>query len=231
MSGFQRVQVGHKLAASLMATHAGDDPEIMTCSPWDAYTIEVPPELVRVEVSGRAASFDVVAVWHHPPDAMSYFVVFSRDSDVVISGKLVFPLPAFNVSARSVLANGDETPVIRARDCFARLVVSTELEMTDPSRVKVPPATRRTTGDGTAPSGVHRLLREVKIDCRAAVSSYIAGQRRASPSVQTLVRGHFKRAAHGTGRTERRWVHIEPYWRGPEDAPVAVRPHRLPDGG
>jgi hypothetical protein len=75
------------------------------------------------------------------------------------------------------------------------------------------------------------LLREVKIDCRAAIASYIAGQRRASPSVQTLVRGHFKRAAHGPGRTERRWVQVEPYWRGPEDAPIALRPHRLPDDG
>jgi hypothetical protein len=231
MSGFQRILVGHKLAASLMATHAGDDPEVMTCRPWDAYTIEVPPELVRVNVTGRPASFDVVAVWHHPPDAMSYFMVLGRESDMVISGKLVFPLPAFDVGALSALPDADGGPVIRARDCFARLVVSTELEMTDPSRVKAPPAHRRTAGDGTAPAGVHRLLREVKVDCREAIASYIAGQRRAPPSVRTLVQGHFKRVVHGPGRTGRRWQQIEPHWRGPEKAPVAVRPHRLPEDG
>ncbi len=29
------------------------------------------------------------------------------------------------------------------------------------------------------------------------------------------------------GQTERRFMHIEPYWRGREDAPIAVRPHIL----
>jgi len=227
MSGFQRVVVGHKLAASLMATRAGDDPEVMTCAPWTAYTIEIPSGLVQVNTHGRVTSFDVVAVWHHAPDAVSYANIFSRDSHFALTTKLTFPLPEFDDVAVGALAD-DAGAVTRARDCLVRLVVGTELEMTDPSRVKVP-TTSHAKEDSPAPSGVHRLLRDVKVDCRVTIAAYIAGQRRASPTVQTLVRGHFKRVAHGTGRADRKWIHVEPYWRGPEDAPVAVRPHRMPD--
>ena len=28
-------------------------------------------------------------------------------------------------------------------------------------------------------------------------------------------------------RADRRWIHVEPYWRGPEDAPIALRSHKL----
>jgi hypothetical protein len=230
MTGFQRVVVGHKLAASLMATHAGEDPDVLACAPWDAYTIEIPPEVMRVSLAGLDGSLDVVAVWRHRPEAIARFVALSRGSDIAIAGKLAFPLPEFEHWSVE-LPREEETLVIRARDCLARLIVGTELEMTDRSLVHAPPtATHRATADSKAPSGVHRLLREVRIDCRSALASYLAGQRRASPSVQTLVRGHFKRVAHGAARAERKWVHIEPYWRGPEDAPLAIRPHRLPDG-
>ncbi len=231
--GFQRVLVGHKLAASLMATYAGDDPDVMTCAPWDAYTIEMPPELIPLTAGGQSGSLDVVSVWRHPFDRKSFFVISSRNSDLLVSGRLAFPLPSFDLDrANVVLSDDQQSSVVRARECIARLIVGTELEMTDPSRVKSPgSSTKRARADGAAPSGVHRLLREVKVDCRAAIAGYIAGTRRNSPSVQTLVRGHFKRVAHGAGRTERRWTHIEPYWRGPEDAPVAVRPHMMPDRG
>jgi hypothetical protein len=227
MNGFQRVVVGHKLAASLMATHAGDDPDVMTCRPWNAYTIEIPSGLVQVDALGVTTSFDIACVWHHPPDAMSYYAIFSRDSDFAVSGKLVFPLPDFNTSLEHLGAS--DTVMLRARECFARLVVGTELEMTDPSRVKAPTSATRARVDSNAPSGVHRLVREVKVDCRATIAGYISGQRRGSPTVQTLVRGHFKRVAHGAARADRKWIHIEPYWRGPEDAPIAVRPHRMSD--
>lgn len=48
--------------------------------------------------------------------------------------------------------------------------------------------------------------------------------------VRTLVAGHHQRYAVGKGRTERVWKWIAPYWRGPEDAPVAKSTdHKLQD--
>jgi hypothetical protein len=51
--------------------------------------------------------------------------------------------------------------------------------------------------------------------------------RRIPPSVQCLVRGHWKRQPCGHELQDRKWIQIEPYWRGPEDAPIAVRSHRV----
>lgn len=45
------------------------------------------------------------------------------------------------------------------------------------------------------------------------------------PAFQTMVRGHIKRQACGPGSLGRKVVWIEPYWRGPEDAPILARPY------
>lgn len=38
--------------------------------------------------------------------------------------------------------------------------------------------------------------------------------------VRTLVSGHWKRQVCGPSFSERKWVHIQPYWKGPEQAPI-----------
>ena len=67
----------------------------------------------------------------------------------------------------------------------------------------------------------------MRVDVREAVRGFVAGTRRTAPAVQVLVRGHWKRQAHGPAMAQRKMIHIEPYWRGPEDAPIAVRGHKL----
>lgn len=72
--------------------------------------------------------------------------------------------------------------------------------------------------------------RPVKIDARGHVRNYVINGTKRGPQVtQTLVRGHWKNQPHGTGRIDRKFIHIEPYWRGPEDAPIVVRPHVIVD--
>lgn len=41
------------------------------------------------------------------------------------------------------------------------------------------------------------------------------------------VRGHWKVQAHGPGRSERKTIHVEPYWRGPDAAEVISRPYMV----
>jgi len=45
-------------------------------------------------------------------------------------------------------------------------------------------------------------------------------------TVRTLVSGHWKRQVHGEGRSLRKWIFIEPFWRGPETAPES-NPRRV----
>lgn len=74
----------------------------------------------------------------------------------------------------------------------------------------------------------HRSIiigRPLSIDVTEAVRADARSGAHAAPSVQTLVRGHIKRQVVGVGRTGRKVVWIEPYWRGPEDAPILARPH------
>lgn len=44
---------------------------------------------------------------------------------------------------------------------------------------------------------------------------------------QSCVRGHYKRQVIGVGRSGRKVIWIEPYWRGPEGAPLLVRPYEF----
>jgi len=127
MNACPRVIVPHKLGASLMATNPGDDAGVMTCAPWDAYTIEIPPELVRVDIEGRRVSFDVVGVWRNV-DGVSYINVYSRSADAAFGGKLAFPVPPFDDEGEW---DADATAVTRAIECLQRMVIGTELEMSD----------------------------------------------------------------------------------------------------
>ncbi len=72
-----------------------------------------------------------------------------------------------------------------------------------------------------------RLTRDVLVDARAGLRAYCLGTTGTSPTVQVLVRGHYRRQPCGAGGLERRIIQIEPYWRGPEDGPIGVRSHVL----
>lgn len=76
----------------------------------------------------------------------------------------------------------------------------------------------------------HRTIiigRPIDVDVREAVAQDARSGTRSAPSVQTLVRGHLKRQVFGQGRTGRKVIWIEPYWRGPEDAPILARPYKI----
>jgi hypothetical protein len=48
LGGFQRVDIAEKKAAYFMSTDPGDDPDVLACKPWDAYTIEIADGLIEV---------------------------------------------------------------------------------------------------------------------------------------------------------------------------------------
>lgn len=86
------------------------------------------------------------------------------------------------------------------------------------------------TRTGPPPHRVIFVGKPINLDARTAVAAYIGSGRGAPPSVQTLVRGHHKRQVIGVGRSGRKVVWIEPYWRGPEDAPILTHPYQVGSG-
>jgi hypothetical protein len=80
---------------------------------------------------------------------------------------------------------------------------------------------------GRPTAWVFQMTDDVNVDCREWVTSFMRGNKGTRPSLQTLVRGHHKRQAHGPSNTLRKWITVEPYWRGPDDAPIAVKAHLI----
>jgi len=76
----------------------------------------------------------------------------------------------------------------------------------------------------------HRAIvigKPISVDVSQSVRDDSRTGRHGSPTVQTLVRGHIKRQVIGVGRTGRKVIWVEPYWRGPEDAPILARPYAV----
>ena len=86
-----------------------------------------------------------------------------------------------------------------------------------------------TTNRRRSPHPTYRkfvVTRNVVHDMREAVCEYLRGNRKTL-SVQTMVTGHWRWQPHGAGRALVKHIFIEPFWRGPEDAPIALRKHKL----
>lgn len=71
---------------------------------------------------------------------------------------------------------------------------------------------------------VFTIGQPVKIDFRPVVEDYLTGGLR-SLCVQSLVAGHHKYQPHGPSNTLRKWIFVEPYWRGDVEDLILVRPH------
>lgn len=69
----------------------------------------------------------------------------------------------------------------------------------------------------------------IAVDSRPQIRDWLLGETspHGPPSVQSIVRGHYKRQPVGAGHTGRKVIWVEPYWRGPEDAPILVHPRKL----
>ena len=219
-SGCPRVVLGHRHAAALMLTRVPDDlAEVVF--PWPCFAVDVPEGLVAHE--GRA--IDHVFFAHgrqlSSGEPTAFLIGVPR---VATKFDGICGIRADNVCA---LVAAARTP---AEKLLSRYAVGVAIELTQHR-----PALAHAAGDravrrgprGEPVTATFQLTRDVKVDCRQAVRDYCARGGREAPSVQSLVRGHWKNQPHGPGRAERKRLFVEPYWRGPEDAPIALRSHVL----
>lgn len=207
--GFPSIVLGHRLAASLMCTSLPSN--ILLSPPWPEFQIVLPAGLLPYRDTH-------LAIAHVSPGNPWAFTFYLGNNDDPKATDWVHEL--------------DEETRRRLRGSVCDLVVGICIEMdTPPIRERIllgPPRHRLSKRKSATPTAwTFQLTRDVKVDMREAVRDYIFGRRGSCPIVQSFVRGHHKHQPCGPGGTLRKWIHIEPYWRGPEDAPIAVRAHNL----
>jgi hypothetical protein len=226
MNAFPRLLLTDLQAAMFMATNVSE-PDQMKYAPWSAYTIELPHEALQVQLDGRMHSFDVVEVVHDAGGSDDGFVIRGRHTEYVISGRLAFPLPDWPNGVPTVVRNNEDV-LDRVRDSMARLVISSELAMSNREVVVGPSTKKPKIGKSLNDPGIHHIALAVKVDCRQAIKDYLSGERGKSPTVRWLARGHWKNQPYGPRNSLRKNIHIEPYWN-PKDPekPVAERPHKI----
>jgi hypothetical protein len=235
-SGFPRVQMGHRLAASLLATHVADDVLEGVRPPWPAFQVDVPHGLLFRTIDCDESPVTSVIVFYDD-GRWAYFALreggtagFRRGMSAEQIVRELRPDDFDSDTPFPTLSDADQ----RLTSLIGRLVINVAVELSSPDREVRETGTghgdwqRRMRRGSPVPIGprIYRLTRDVKVDVRAALGDYLRGGGE-SPTVQILVRGHWKWQAHGPSMTLRKRIHIEPYWRGPEDAPIALRSHKV----
>lgn len=232
-------------AASLCATSMPPELASFMVPPWPAYRIALPYGIGLAD--GRRLTIHCGNGVRE--EVARVMVVNATDRKWVIiaqSETLVAHLAGFD-SEQLCEPLGEELNVITDPGMFlddddrktmrlvSRIVLSICLDF-DRAKAKMSPKRIRnsTASSGRMPDPILRrytLGRAVTVDARGYVSEYLSGSRgeRGPVNVRSWVRGHWKQQPCGVGHKERKFIQIEPYPRGPENAPQVVRPHVLKD--
>lgn len=242
--GMPQFVIGHRLAASFFATAMPSvDLADLVVPPFAAFVVRVPERVLPTPSSMRGDEYvgpDIRAVFvlATPKDnAISWIWMATTDGHRGFNYRSGMKTQNLLAEVEHVDANtprGNDSPDLREETSrfgilIGRLIVSTCLYLSDPTKPRLDARggkpSKRTIGEPPMPWTI-QLNAPVRVDVREAVAAYL-NQGGKSPTVQCLVRGHWKSQAHGPGMSLRKMIHVEPYWRGPEDAPVAIRQHVL----
>lgn len=207
-NSYARLEVGHKLAAALCLTDVPDD--VTVRAPWPAWSLVVPDGLLPEEHGQTLAR-----IW------------------------IADTLPAFGVSNTGRLwryeANAEKSAV---EAMILNLIRGACLALSNPDdfrkeRQHGPTARSSSKKSRSGPPALDQarylLSAPVKVDLREHLTGVLSGRKGASPTVQFLVRGHWRNQSHGPRHSLRRVQWIEPFWKGPEEARVLLRQHKVED--
>jgi len=229
---FQVVVTTHTYAAALMCSDADGDAIRDLHMPWRAFMVKVPDGLLRTgQVDWRR-----VLIYTTPAGAAMH--VYAQEGNV---GLIVY---AGSSIAKVLEDSLDDDPTMAALDqdqrrvlrLARRLVIGLLMAMTYTDNFRRSP--QRHGGESQREPGSqpeHRITfvgKPLKIDCRGKVRSFLDGTQRGggkgrAPSVQVLVRGFFRRQVIGVGRSGRKVIWVEPFWRGAEGAPILTKPKKV----
>lgn len=233
--GAPRVVLDDQLAASLMATDVGLEQAEFIQPPWKAFVIDLPPGLLVHEAGGKVRSSQRISVQYAVYDGGPQWIYWVNELDEEGEpGIFVKATTKKLIQDHWDNVEGIDDQYARINRLVGRLITSLCLALSDPTTTTLRER-KRSKGRGNKFRTPHRIPdtrdfvvgRSITIDCRQAIRDYVEGGGKRGPiRVQTLVRGHWKHQVHGTNRALRKLIHIEPYWKGPEEAKILLRPVR-----
>ena len=239
--GFPTVELSHRLAASLMCTSMTDEEANSLKFPWKTFAIRCPAGILDSEssiwfVDDFGHDGQISILWNTASDGIGFaYEKYNhyrkpgepelRQGECGLAGFLRTP----------DLSNWFTPQGQRRAELGLKMVLGVLAELnqhrpgeSSPPVAQVAQQRLDRAGRSDFSPTTFKLTRDVRVDVRRAVSDYISTGGK-SPGVRSLVRGHWRRQLCGVGRSESRLVHIEPYWRGADDAPTALRNHQLGD--
>lgn len=233
-NGYPRVGLGHRHAAALMATSTKSESIPDVRAPWDAFLIDVPSGLLGWPSEYVARHPNGTETRHERTLSFPHALVRVDGA----GGVTIIPVeeegrPLSLIQTGSVAELGDFSHREPSFLLLGRLVLGVCMETTCATfkgnrGVPIGPRpVQRDPRTGEPKTWTFQLSRDVKVDCREVVKAYARGSSQTSPSVQSLVRGHWRRQPCGKSGSERKNIFVEPYWRGPEEAHISLRQHKL----
>jgi hypothetical protein len=247
-NGYPQITMGHKFAAALLVSNAAKEVLDQVKPPWDGFIIEVPDGLLDIYDNGmnRYCPIRRILVTMHSNKHLGgergwMYIAFT---DTTLS------LWRFGVSTDQLLPPllpGDEfakdpskSEVITDHDgrvisLIGRLIINVCLAMSDPTLVKKTGAGHKYYHRGNRREVDEPIIRNfqigkpVELDFRDRIKNFIRNGSRDGGlvNVQTQVCGHFKLQPYGPKSALRKTIWRAPFWRGPADAPILVRPHHM----
>lgn len=226
--GFPRVQMrSHEVASEMMYTHSRSEALAEVQPPWQCFWIDVPTDMIRVsDPRGGLVEVTNLFVWFNPSGVR---IAYGNRVDFVA-----------NWWVPSLAECGHLESCGPGERLLAALLVSICLDFTvrrpAPTRRRPPPRRPGVARAGALPDTLDYVIVERAVmlaeprpgqeiatgkDILRAVRGYARGE----PSTQRLHRGHFQLQTCGPRWSQRRLQYHRPYWQGPKDAPIAVRPH------
>lgn len=224
-SSYARLEVSHKLAASLCLTDVPDEVEVR--APWQAWSLVVPDGLLNI-----------ARVWMR---GLEPIVALKRDGTALLLGDARI---AEEELLEFVQARDEDFQQRHEDDFYPRLEKLDErvlamldslvkgccLALRSPEAFEKKRSLSRKKRRCVAPDfdqARYMLSAPVKIDLREHVRTLLRNGHGVGPKVQFLVRGHWRNQACGPKQSLRKTIWIEPFWKGPEETRILLRGHRV----
>jgi hypothetical protein len=239
--GCPRILFDSKYATLLMSTDVGKDLTDKIVFPYKAFLIELPDNLLDTKdgegkMQPLRKVFVQVLVHANGDDVVNIIALTDIGLQLWRHGLPISELTNTMLSEDTSWDYGldCESRDDRVMNLIGRLIISMCVAMSDPDNYRKQKRSKRRYGGGyksRSNSGLPEIQTFVvgeptKLNCRPAVLNYLKGKKgttRKGPTVQFLVRGHWRYQPYGPKRKKRKFIRIDPYWKGPEDAKILAR--------